>query len=227
MRAISSSSNLGRDVWVWEECHCRVFCNRLWCDQLWKQLYTGSTTTNSELLNMSKFFSFLGSMCSAACIDEAIIASISKCASSRGPSIFPRHFHCVRVGLSYFERLFACTLGFPRLAFLRDLQDFLCHTLGFPRHAEQNNFQSLYFFLPRSTLESLLYSPGFKGYSNNFSPTDTPCRETRQHAFAFTIGEPVEELSWDLFDISDCFPAERKGWFLEKWLQESVVSFMM
>ena len=38
------------------------------------------------------------------------------------------------------------------------------------------------------------------------------CRETRQHAFAFTIDEPGEEFSWDLFDISDCFPAERNEW---------------
>ena len=131
------------------------------------------------------------------------IASISKCASSRSPSIFPRHFHCVRVGLSYFERLSACTLSFPRLAFLRDLQNFLCHTLGFPRHAEQNNFRSLYFFLPWSTLESISYSPGFLGHWNNFSRRYTLSRdETTCFSEIFS-------------DISDCFPAERKGWLLE------------
>ena len=52
-----------------------------------------------------------------------------------------------------------------------------------------------HFFVPNATLESLLYAPGFQGYSNNLVPTDTHCRETRQHAFTFTIGEPGEELA--------------------------------
>ena len=30
----SSDPTWAQDVWVWEECHCRVYCNRLWCDQL-------------------------------------------------------------------------------------------------------------------------------------------------------------------------------------------------
>ena len=100
--------------------------------------------SNSEFLNNSKLFSLLGSMCNAACIDEA--SSISRCASSRSSSIFPSCFQRVRVDLSCFERLFACTLGFPRHAFLRDLQNLLNHTLGFPRHAEQNTIRT--FFLP-------------------------------------------------------------------------------
>ena len=42
------------------------------------------------------------------------------------------------------------------------------HAHGFPRLAEQNNFQSLYSFRPGSTLESISYSPGFQSYSKNF-----------------------------------------------------------
>ena len=42
-----------------------------------------------------------------------------------------------------------------------------------------------------------------------------------------SVGDPGEELSWVLFDISDRFPADRKEWLLGKWLQENEVSFIM
>ena len=82
-------------------------------------------------------------------------------------------------------------------------------------------------FLPRSTLECLLYSPGLKGYSNKLVPQIRIVAKRNKQAFAFVVGDPGEEISWDLFDISNCFPAEGKQWLLEKWLQENVVSFMM
>ena len=57
-----------------------------------------------------------------------------------------------------------------------------------PRFAEQNNIRSLFFFLPRSTLESISYSPSLR-VTRRICPTDTPCRETRQHALAFAFNK--------------------------------------
>ena len=69
--------------------------------------------------------------------------------------------------------------------------------------------------------------PGLFGLLELSCPTDTPCRETRQHAFAFAISKPCEELSWDLFDISDCYLAERKDACWKSGCRKNMVSFMM
>ena len=39
-----------------------------------------------------------------------------------------------------------------------------------PRDAEQSTIRIFHFFFPSAILESLLYSPGFQGYSNNLVP---------------------------------------------------------
>ena len=84
------------------------------------------------------------------------------------------------INIAWSERSFTHTLGFPRQASRRDRCPELSEpyvTLGslirtyyycvhsfylcvHPRLVEQNNIPSLYFFLPRFTLESISYSPG-------------------------------------------------------------------
>ena len=87
------------------------------------------------------------------------------------------------INIAWSERSVAHTLGFPRQASLRDRSPELSEpfvTLGFP--------------------------PGFWELLEEFCPTDTLCRETTQHAPAFTstIWQLGEELSfrsfhWDEF----------------------------
>ena len=105
------------------------------------------------------------------------------------------------INIAWCERSFAHTLGFPRQASLTDRYPELSEpfvTLGFPisifylcvhlqhlfvhpRFAEQNNIQSLYFLLPKSTLESISSSPGFRVtrrmWSHRYavSPDETTC----------------------------------------------------
>ena len=59
----------------------------------------------------------------------------------------------------------------------------------FPKFGNQNHIRSPYFFLPKFTHESISYFPDFKGLLEEFCLTDTLCRETRQHALAFTCRE--------------------------------------
>ena len=89
------------------------------------------------------------------------------------------------INVAWGGRFFAHALGFPWLASLRDRPP-ESSELGSPRLAEQNNIRSLYSFLPTSTLEYSVL-PGLSGLLEEFCPTDTPCRETRQHALAFTF----------------------------------------
>ena len=119
-----------------------------------------------------------------------------------------------------FDRYFRDAFIVSELVFV--VNDF---SRGFPSHAEQNTIWILYFSSQVHTWQSLVLS-ALLGLLEWSCPKITHCRETRQHALAFAVGDPIEELSWDLFDISDCFPAERKEWLL-KWLQENVVSFMI
>ena len=103
------------------------------------------------------------------------------------------------INIAWGERSFAHTLGFPEEASLRDRSPDMsepCCTFHLCVHppylcvnlklAEQNNIRSLYFFLPKSTLESISYSPGCR-VTRRIFPTETPRRETRQHAPAFTL----------------------------------------
>ena len=84
------------------------------------------------------------------------------------------------INIAWSERSFTHTLGFPRQASRRDrcpelsepyvtLGSLICtyyycvhpfYLCVHPRLVEQNNIPSLYFFLPRFTLESISYSPG-------------------------------------------------------------------
>ena len=63
---------------------------------------------------------------------------------------------------------------------VRDLQNLRKHTLGFPRHAEQNTIRILSFCFLMSTLESLSYSPVLRLLEQSY-PFNTLSRETRQH----------------------------------------------
>ena len=68
------------------------------------------------------------------------------------------------INIARSERSFAHSLGFPRLASLRERPPESSEpyvVLDFSKFAEQNNIQSLYSLLPRFTLESITYSPGF------------------------------------------------------------------
>ena len=85
------------------------------------------------------------------------------------------------INIAWGERSFAHSFGFPRQSSLKDRSPALSEpfvTLGFPisifclcvhlphlcvhpRFAEQNNIRSLYFFLPKFSLESISYSPSF------------------------------------------------------------------
>ena len=100
------------------------------------------------------------------------ISSISKCASSRSFIDMSELLSSCLSRSFMFWTTFRVYTRFPWHAFLRDLKNLLNrnHTLGFPRHAEQGTILILYFFLPRSSLESLLYFTGFEGYSINFVP---------------------------------------------------------
>ena len=89
--------------------------------------------------------------------------------------LFMTSFHSLSTAAfaSGINRSFAHSLGFPRLASLRERPPESSEpyvVLDFSKFAEQNNIQSLYSFLPRFRLESISYSPGFECYSKNFVP---------------------------------------------------------
>ena len=67
------------------------------------------------------------------------------------------------------DRYFRDAFIVSELIFCCSERPFAC-SFGFPRHAEQSTIRICHFFLPKATLESLLYSPGFQGYSNNLVP---------------------------------------------------------
>ena len=101
----------------------------------------------------------------------------------------PLHLESTLLGM---KDLLFVLLGFPRHASLRDRSPESSEpyiTLDFSKFAEQNNIQSSYFFLPRFSLESLLYSPDFSCLLEEFCLTDTLCHETRQNVLAITFKE--------------------------------------
>ena len=115
----------------------------------------------------------------------------------------PLHLESTLLGV---KDLLFILFGFPKQASLRDKSPVLSEpfvTLGFtismfclcvhsrhwcahPRFAEQNNIWSLYFFLPKFSLEI-----------SRFCPTDTPCPQTRQHALNFHLRN--KKIKWRAF----------------------------
>ena len=76
---------------------------------------------------------------------------------------------------------------------------FVCtlpHWCVHPRFAEQNNIWSLYFFLPKFSLE-ISRTPQVWGLLEEFCPTDTPCPQTRQHALNFHLRN--KKIKWRAF----------------------------
>ena len=142
-------------------------------------------------------------MCNAACIDEAINRVHTEMCAFSEFIVFPRRFYRAQVVHSCFERLFACTLGFPKLAFLRDLQNFLCHTLGFP-----------------STLESISHSPGLLGYSKNFVPQIRLVARRDNMLLLSLLVNQARSFPEICSTFQIAFLRKEKGWLLEKWLQE-------
>ena len=164
-------------------------------------------------------------MCNAGCIDEAIkFVHIEICIFSELIDIS----EMLSSSLSWsndFSRVLSVSRGMRFWEASRIFWTILSVSRGMLNRITSRFCIS---FFPSPHLR-VSYAPrDFKGYSNNLVPqVYTSCCETRQHAFPFAVGDPGEELSWDLFDISDCFPAKRKEWLLYRWLQENVVSFMI
>ena len=153
--------------------------------------------SNSEFLNNSKFFSLLGSMCNAACIDETIHLVLFKmCIFSEFVDISEMLSSCLSWSFMFWTT-FRVYSRFPEACWTEKHSEFVL--LSSQVHIWESSLTGFWGLLELSCL------------------TDTHCRETRQHAFAYTVGDPGEELSRDLFDISDGF-SERKWWLLEKWL---------
>ena len=91
-------------------------------------------------------------MCNAACIDEAI--------KSR-PC---RNMYLLRVDRYFRDSFIESELIFD---VVNDLSRVLSVSRSMLNRVPSGFF---HFFLPRATLESLLYFPGFQGYSNNLVP---------------------------------------------------------
>ena len=109
------------------------------------------------------------------------------------------------INITWGERSFAHTLGFPRQAFLRDRSPELSETfvtLGFPICTFMCVYTSHYLCVHRDSLSrttsgvctSFFPGPHLRVSRTppvlgllEFCPTDTLCRETRQHALALTF----------------------------------------
>ena len=128
--------------------------------------------------------------CCFVCLFITSFHSLSTAASASG------------INIAWGERSFAHTLGFPKQTSLRDrspelsepfvtLGSFVCtHKI---RWAEQ--YPKL--ILLSSTVHTWEYLvlPKFSGLLEEFCPTDTPCRETRQHALVFAL----KKIKWRAF----------------------------
>ena len=164
-------------------------------------------------------------MCNAACIDEALnlvhivseFIDISEVLSS-----------CLSWSLMFCDYSLVPSVSRGMLRFWETSRIFWISTILSVSWGMLNR-------MPSGDFVSFFPGPHFR-----VSCTPRAFRVTRKilsHRYAFTLNETTcscfrcwrsrsEELSWDLFDISDCFLAERKEW-LWKWLQENVVSFMV
>ena len=166
-------------------------------------------------------------MCNVACIDEAIIlVHIEICIFSEFIDISELLSSCLSRSFMFWTTFLVCS-RFPEAPFLRDLQNLLNHTLGFPRHAEQNTIRDFVFLSSKLHTEESLVLPGLSGLLGWFCPTDTLSRETTHMLLLSPFAIQAKSFPEIFFDISDCFPAERKEWLMQKWLQEDVVSFMI
>ena len=65
----------------------------------------------------------------------------------------------------------------------------------FPKFADQNNIRSSYFFLPRLSLESTLYSPDFEVYLKNFV-SQIRCAARRDN---MCLLSPSKKVRWKAF----------------------------
>ena len=94
------------------------------------------------------------------------------------------------INIPWVERSFIHTSRFPEACVCEREISRVFWTIRnsrFPKFADQNHIRSSYFFHLRFTLESISYSPDFWGLVEECCLTDTLCRETRQHAPAFTL----------------------------------------
>ena len=108
---------------------------------------------NSEFSNNPNFFSKLGSMCNAACIDEATNrVHVEICIFSEFFDISELLSSCLSRSFMFWTTFLVCSRFPGAYAFLRDLQNLLNHTLGFPRHAEQNIIKFCVSFFPSQHL---------------------------------------------------------------------------
>ena len=101
------------------------------------------------------------------------------------------------------ERSFAHALGFPRQVSLRDRSPESSEpyvTLDSRSSLIRTTFGVHTSFFPRPHLRVSRTLQAFRD-NGKICPTDTPCRETRQHGLAFTLKTRKlgEELSSDLF----------------------------
>ena len=124
------------------------------------------------------------------------------------PSLWPPLFlfHCRAftsgTNIAWNERSFVCASRFPEARVSERQISRVFWTIRnsqFPKFAEQNNIRSSYSFLPRFSLESVLYSLDFESSLEEFCLTDTLCRETRQHVLAFTLKENFVKSFLDIF----------------------------
>ena len=143
------------------------------------------------------------------------ISSIWRCASSRSSSIFQSCFHLVWVRFSCFETTFRVYCHFSRgMRFWEVSKIFWTLLSVFPRYAELPSGFCISFF-PGPHLRVSCAPQTFRvtrmilSHKCVLSRNETTC-------FGFRVGDRDEKLSWDISDISNCFPAERREWLLEK-----------
>ena len=144
-------------------------------------------------------------MCNAACIDEAINrVHIEMCIFSELIDMSEMLSSCLSWSLMFWTT---------------------CRVHGFPRHAEQNTIRIFHFFLPRATLESLLYSPGFWDYSNNLVP-ETRIVAKRDNMLSLSpLTNQVKSFPEIFSTFQMAFLRKEKNGCI-RWLRENVVSFM-
>ena len=82
-----------QDVWVWEECHCRVYYNRLWCDQLCNNItrvqQARLLASIRDLVALRKFHKIYG--CSHVSIIRVVLTSPYVLLATRLRHSFPSY----------------------------------------------------------------------------------------------------------------------------------------
>ena len=154
---------------------------------------------------------------------KPLIASISKCASYQSWSIFPRCFHRVWVGLCS-ERLshvHSVSLGVRLCETSRIFWTILSVSRGM-----LNRIPSGFFFLPRSSLESLLCSPGFQGYSSNLVPQIRIVAKRDNMLSLWPLANQVKSFPEIFSTFQIAFLREEKNG-CKSGYRKNVVSFMI